>query len=40
MKMSGAITIREGNTEKSCILRLNSEELNEIEKILKDIIKN
>jgi hypothetical protein len=40
VKMSGSITIREGNSEKSCILRPNSEELNEIEKILKDIIKN
>ena len=40
VKMSGIITIREGNAEKSCILMPNSEELNEIEKILKDIIKN
>jgi len=40
VKMSGAITIQEGNTVKSCILSPNSEELNEIEKGLKDIIKN
>jgi len=40
VKMSGTITIREGNTVKSCIIKPNSEELNEIEKILKDIIKN
>jgi len=40
VKMSGVITIREGNALKSCILSPNSEELNEIEKILKDIIKN
>jgi len=40
VKMSGAITIKEGNTVKSCILSPNSEEMNEIEKILKDIIKN
>jgi LEA14-like dessication related protein len=40
VKMSGAITIKEGNTVNSCILSPNSEELNEIEKILKDIIKN
>ncbi len=40
VKMSGAITIQEGNAVKSCILSPNSEELNEIEKILKDIIKN
>ena len=39
VKMSGAITIQEGNAVKSCILNPNSEELNEIEKILKDIIK-
>ena len=31
--------MQEGNTVKSCILNPNSEELNEIEKILKDIIK-
>ena len=40
LKMSGAITIQEGNVVKSCILSSNSEVLNEIEKILKDIIKN
>ena len=39
MKMSGAITIQEGNAVKLCIIRPNSDELNEIEKILKDIIK-
>ncbi len=38
VKMSGAITMQEGNAVKSCILRPNSEELNEIEKILKNII--
>ncbi|MHA1193437.1 MAG: hypothetical protein ACTSP9_14300 [Promethearchaeota archaeon] len=40
VKMSGAITIQEVNAVKSCIISPNSEELNEIEKILKDIIKN
>ena len=40
VKMSGAITIREENVVNSCILSPKSEELNEIEKILKDIIKN
>ena len=40
VKMSGTITIQEGNTVKSCILSPNSEELNKIEKILNDIIKN
>ena len=40
VKMSGAITIREGKVVKSCILSPNSEKLNDIEKILKDIIKN
>lgn len=40
VKMSGVITIQEGNTVKSCIISSNSEELNEIEKLLKDIIKN
>jgi hypothetical protein len=40
VKMSGAITVQEGNTVKSFILRPNSKELNEIEIILKDIIKN
>ena len=39
VKMSGTITMQEGNAVKSCILNPNSEELNEIEKILKDIIK-
>ncbi len=39
VKMSGAITIREGDFETSCILSPNSEELNEIEKILKETIK-
>jgi len=39
VKMSGAITIREGDFETSCILSPNSEELNEIDKILKDTIK-
>ena len=39
VKMSGAITIREGDFETSCILSPNSEELNQIEKILKDTIK-
>ena len=38
--MSGVITIQEGNAVKSCILSPNSEELNEIERILKDITKN
>ena len=40
VKMSGVITIQEGNAVKSCILSPNSEELNEIERILKDITKN
>jgi len=40
VKMSGVITIQEGTAVKSCILNSNSEELDEIEKILKDIIKN
>jgi hypothetical protein len=39
VKMSGVITIQEGKTVKSCILNPTSAELNEIEKILKDIIK-
>ncbi len=39
VKGSGAITIQEGNTVKSCNLSPNSEQLNEIERILKDIIK-
>jgi len=34
------LTIQEGNAVKSCILNPNSEELNEIEIILKDIINN
>ena len=40
VKMSGVITIQEGNVVKSCILSPNSDELNEIEKLLKDTIKN
>ncbi|MHA1235889.1 MAG: hypothetical protein ACTSQL_12505 [Promethearchaeota archaeon] len=40
VKMSGAITMHEGKVVKSCILSPNSEELNEIEKILKDTITN
>ena len=40
VKMSGVITIRERNVEKSCILMPNSEKLNEIEKLLNNIIKN
>jgi len=40
VKMSGVITIQEGNNVKSCILSPNSEEAKEIEKIVKDIIKN
>jgi hypothetical protein len=40
VKMSGVITIQEGNSVKSFKLSPNSEELNEIEIILKDIIKN
>jgi hypothetical protein len=40
VKMSGAITIQEENAVNSCILSPNSEELNEIEKLFKDIIKN
>ena len=40
VKMSGAITMLEGKVVISCILSPNSEELNEIEKILKDTIKN
>lgn len=40
VKMSGAITMQEGKVVKSCILSPNSDELNEIEKILKDTIKN
>jgi len=38
VKMSGAITMQEGKLVISCILSPNSEELNEIEKILKDTI--
>jgi len=40
VKLSGAITIQEGKVVKSCILSPNSEELNEIEIILKDTIKD
>ena len=40
VKLSGVITIREGNAVKSCILSPNSEELKEIEKILKYTMKN
>jgi len=40
VKLSGAITMQEGKAVKSCILSPNSEELREIEKILKDIIKD
>jgi len=40
VKGSGAITIQEGKAVKSCVLSPNSEKLNEIERILKDIIKN
>ena len=38
VKGSGAITIRKGYTEISRILSPNSETLNEIERILKDMI--
>ena len=40
VKMSGAITMQEGKVVKSCILSPNSDELNEIEKVLKYTIKN
>jgi len=40
VKLSGIITMQEGKVVKSCILSPNSEELNEIEKLLKDTIKN
>jgi len=40
VKLSGAITMQEGKVVKSCILGPNSDELNEIEIILKDTIKN
>ena len=40
VKMSGVITIQGGKGVKSCILSSNSEEMNEIEKILKTIIEN
>jgi len=40
VKMSGVITMQQGKIVKSCILSPNSEELNEIEEILKDTIKN
>ena len=39
VKLSGVITMQEGKVVKSCILSPNSEELREIEKILKDTIK-
>ena len=38
IKMSGAIIFKEGNDEKTCILSPHSEELNEIEIFLKNII--
>ena len=40
VKLSGVITMQEGKVVKSCVLSPNSDELNEIEKILKDTIKN
>ena len=40
VKLSGVITMQEGKVVKSCILSPISEELNEIEIILKDTIKN
>ena len=40
VKMSGAITIKEGEVVRSFILSPNSEELYEIEKVLREIIKN
>ena len=40
VKLSGVITMQEGKVVKSCILSPNSEELNEIESILKDTITN
>ena len=40
VKLSGVITMQEGKVVKSCILGPNSDELNEIEIILKDTIKN
>ena len=39
VKLSGAITMQEGKVVKSCILSPNSEELNQIEKILQDTFK-
>jgi hypothetical protein len=39
VKLSGVITLQEGKVVKSCILSPNSEELREIEKILKNTIK-
>ena len=39
VKGSGAITIRDKDIMTSCILSPNSEKLNEIERILKDILK-
>jgi len=40
VKLSGVITTQEGKGVKSYILSPNSEELNKIEKVLKDTIKN
>jgi hypothetical protein len=40
VKGSGAITIQEENVVKSCILSPNSEKLNDIERILKEIFKH
>jgi len=40
VKLSGAITMQEGKGVKSCILSPNSEELREIEKMLKNTIKD
>ena len=39
VKMSGVIMFQEGKVVKSCILSPNSEELNEIETILRNTIK-
>lgn len=39
VKRSGAVTIQEGKAVKSSILSPDSEELNEIEKILHSLIK-
>ena len=38
VKGSGLITLEEGNISKSCILRPVSVQLNEIERVLKEII--